>query len=51
MDEVSRNRSIRNVTPPAKAAGTQLDTSERVARAVIMTTFITVLGFEAWLLG
>lgn len=50
MDEGPRKRKFRNWTPPSEAARTQLDTSERAARVIIMTTFISVLGFEAWLL-
>jgi hypothetical protein len=50
MDEVQSKRSIGKVRPSTKTAGTQLGASERVVRAIIMATFVSVLGFEAWLL-
>lgn len=51
MDEVQANRMVKEVSPPKKAARTQLETSERLIRLLIMAAFISVLAFEAWLLA
>lgn len=51
MDEVQANRMVKDVSPPKKAARTQLETSERLIRLLIMAAFISVLAFEAWLLA
>lgn len=51
MDEVQTNRMVKEISPPEKAARTQLETSERIIRLLIMAAFISVLAFEAWLLA
>jgi hypothetical protein len=51
MDEVQTKRMVKEISPPEKAARTQLETSERIIRLLIMAAFISVLAFEAWLLA
>jgi hypothetical protein len=51
MDKVKRNRLLQESSPPNEADRTQLESSERAIRLIIMVAFISVLAFEAWLLA
>ena len=51
MDEVQSKRLFHETSPLEETDQTQLEVSERVIRLLIMTAFITVLAFEAWLLS
>jgi hypothetical protein len=51
MDEVQSKRLFHEAGPSEETDQTHLEVSERVIRLLIMTAFISVLAFEAWLLS
>ena len=50
MEEVQRSSMIREIASRTKTAESELGTSERVVRFLIMGAFLAVLVFEAWML-
>ncbi|MCK5646691.1 MAG: hypothetical protein KAH97_07910 [Anaerolineales bacterium] len=51
MDQLQGKRANAQISPPKQAVTTRLETSERLIRIFIMSAFISVLAFEAWLLS